>query len=155
MEPGRIKGTPKTGGRQKGTPNRATAAVKEAAREHGPDAINELARLMKHAESERVRVMACREILDRAYGKPRQTLEHAGINSVSIVAPDLNDRERMRRLASFLLEDRGTATTIDGELVGSKLNGVDSGVVGKIAGADNEVVNAESGRPVLAPVHSK
>lgn len=118
MRPGRKKGTPKTGGRQKGTPNKVTAEVREAALEYGPDAINELARLMKHAESERVRIMACREILDRAYGKARQTLEHAGIDSVSIVAPDPNDKERMRRLASFLLEDRATTTTIEGKLVG-------------------------------------
>lgn len=30
----------KTGGRIAGTPNKATAEVKELAREHGPDAIN-------------------------------------------------------------------------------------------------------------------
>jgi len=113
MRPGRKKGTPKTGGRQKGTPNKATVAVKEAAREHGPDAIKELARLMKHAESERVRIMACREILDRAYGKPRQTLEHTGNDAKPIVISDIADREKMRRLVSFMLEDKATGAIID------------------------------------------
>lgn len=109
---------------------------------------------MKHAESERVRIMACREILDRAYGKARQTLEHAGIDSVSIVAPDPNDKERMRRLASFLLEDRATTTTIEGKLVGPTVNGGNPAVAGNSDPADKRIADAESERPVLAPVHS-
>ena len=64
----------KTGGRQKGTPNRATAEVKALAQVHGPAIINELARLALQAESEQARVSACRELLDRGYGKPAQPL---------------------------------------------------------------------------------
>jgi hypothetical protein len=45
------------------------------ARQHAPVAINELARLAQKAKSERARVAAIRELLDRAYGKPRQSVE--------------------------------------------------------------------------------
>lgn len=62
----------KTGGRAKGTPNKATADVKALAQKHGPSAIKELARLMVKAESEAARVAACNAILDRAYGKSKQ-----------------------------------------------------------------------------------
>jgi hypothetical protein len=41
--------------------------LKELANKHGPDAIEELARLARKAESEAARVAACREILDRGY----------------------------------------------------------------------------------------
>jgi hypothetical protein len=47
MSRGPPKGTPKVlgSGRQAGVPNKATADVKALAREHGPAAIQELARL--------------------------------------------------------------------------------------------------------------
>ncbi len=57
------------GGRKAGTPNHATAEVKALARQHGPAAITELARLSSEAESEQARVAAIKELLDRAYGK--------------------------------------------------------------------------------------
>jgi hypothetical protein len=68
------KGQPKTGGRQKGTPNRATADVRALAQDYGPDAIKTLAELMEKATSEQARVAAARELLDRAYGKAAQQL---------------------------------------------------------------------------------
>ncbi len=68
------KGKPKTGGRRKGTSNKATAEVKQAARQHGPEAIRILANLMRDGESEQVKIAACREMLDRAHGKARQEL---------------------------------------------------------------------------------
>lgn len=57
------------GGRQKGTPNKATAEVRSLTLEHGPTAIAELARLSVEAESETARISACNTIVDRAYGK--------------------------------------------------------------------------------------
>ncbi len=63
----------KTGGRKAGTPNRATAAVKEAAQEFTGMA---LAVLVEVAESQEAppaaRVMASNSILDRGHGKPTQ-----------------------------------------------------------------------------------
>src|SRR5688572_27672470 len=57
------------GGRQKGTPNKATAEVRELAGEHGPAALMELARLSTEATTDTARIQACNAILDRAYGR--------------------------------------------------------------------------------------
>lgn len=65
----------KTGGRSAGTPNKATAEIKQLAGVHGPRMVEELARLAVEAESEAARVSAIRELLDRAYGKPQQPIE--------------------------------------------------------------------------------
>ena len=62
------------GGREKGTPNRATSEIRVAAQLHADDALRELARIMKHGESETARIAACKEILDRAYGKSPQAV---------------------------------------------------------------------------------
>jgi len=62
----------KTGGRQAGTPNKATAEIKSLAQKHAPDAIKELARLAKASESDAARVAAIKELLDRGYGKSAQ-----------------------------------------------------------------------------------
>jgi len=66
------------GGRQKGTPNKTTAEIRELAQAHGPDAIAEAARLMKSAQSEATRIAAIGLILDRGYGKSIEKLEHGG-----------------------------------------------------------------------------
>ena len=106
MALGRKRGTPKTGGRRKGTLNKATVAVKEAALQHGPTAVAELARLMTEGRTDQVRIAACREILDRAYGKSRQAIEHTGADAGPIKVAKLEDKEKMRRLAFFLLQDQ-------------------------------------------------
>ena len=62
------------GGRAKGTPNKSTAEVKQLAGKYAPAALKELARLSTEAESEQARVSACKEILDRAYGKAPQAI---------------------------------------------------------------------------------
>jgi hypothetical protein len=64
------------GGRQKGTPNKVTAPIKELARQYVPEVLPELARLATKAESEAARVAAIKELLDRAYGKAAQA--HTG-----------------------------------------------------------------------------
>jgi hypothetical protein len=69
------RGGRRTGaGRKPGVPNKATAEIKEIARKHGADAIKRLAHLMTKAESEQAQVAACKELLDRAYGKPAQAI---------------------------------------------------------------------------------
>ena len=67
--PGKKKGCTKTGGRKRGTPNKATVEVRTLAQDYGPDAIEELHRLSREAASEAARVSACNAILERAYGK--------------------------------------------------------------------------------------
>ncbi|BAH98978.1 hypothetical protein WSS15_03310 [Acetobacter pasteurianus] len=81
---GRKTGTPKTGGRQKGTPNKATREIKEIAQAYTDTAIATLAFIAENGESEAARVSAANSILDRAYGKPRLALEHSGPDGQAI-----------------------------------------------------------------------
>ncbi|MGM4891252.1 hypothetical protein [Tardiphaga sp. 839_C3_N1_4] len=68
----------KTGGRRKGTLNKATQEITTLARAHVPAALQELGRLATEAQSETARVSAIGMILDRAYGKPSQAIQHSG-----------------------------------------------------------------------------
>lgn len=75
----RQPGTPKTGGRQAGTRNKATADVKAVAGSYTTAALETLAEIMQDATAPHsARVSAANALLDRAVGKPRQQLEHAG-----------------------------------------------------------------------------
>ena len=75
----RQPGTPKTGGRVAGTPNKATASLKALAGNYTAQALETLASIMNDVEqSAAARVAAANSLLDRAHGKPRQELEHAG-----------------------------------------------------------------------------
>lgn len=62
----------KTGGRTKGTPNKATADVKAAAQKYTPGALRTLAAIMRSSESDAARVAAAKELLDRGHGKAPQ-----------------------------------------------------------------------------------
>jgi hypothetical protein len=53
------------------------AEVQELARQHAPSAIAELARLALKAKNETARIAAIRELLDRGYGRSRQSVEVA------------------------------------------------------------------------------
>ena len=63
------------GGRAKGVPNKATRELKAIAGQYTQEAVETLAGLMRRAESERARVAACKEILDRGHGKAQQSLD--------------------------------------------------------------------------------
>ena len=76
-------GNPK--GRPTGAKNRATSEIQDLARQYTPAALKELVRLSTKAESEQARVAACREILDRAYGKPAQA--HTGPDGEPLTIP--------------------------------------------------------------------
>jgi hypothetical protein len=62
-----VSGNP--GGRHKGVKE-----VKELAQAHAADAVRTLAEICKTGQSEAARVAAASAILDRAYGKPTQTV---------------------------------------------------------------------------------
>lgn len=72
------------GGTRKGVPNKSTADVKALASQYAPSAMAELGRLSVQAESEPARVAACKEILDRAYGKSPQAITGADGGPVQI-----------------------------------------------------------------------
>jgi ferritin-like protein len=92
------KGEPKTGGRVAGTPNKSTAEIRELAGQYGPTALAELARLATNANSEQARVSACKEILDRAYGKSTQVMERYD----DVIKEEIDDLELAKRLAYIL-----------------------------------------------------
>jgi hypothetical protein len=82
------KGHAKYGGRLAGTPNKATAEIRDLARADGPAVFKELVRLAFKSNSEQTRVAAIKEILDRAYGRPTQPIdgdEHGGPVIVNVV----------------------------------------------------------------------
>lgn len=62
-------------GRPKGSMNKATADIKAAAQVYTQDALETLAQIMKAGESEAARVAAANSILDRGFGKPRQSMD--------------------------------------------------------------------------------
>jgi hypothetical protein len=65
----------KTGGRQKGSLNKATVDVKLAAQAFTTEAVETLANIMRTAESEAARVAAIKELLDRGHGKAKQVVD--------------------------------------------------------------------------------
>ncbi len=67
----------KTGGRHKGTPNKATAEIRAALQKHGDELVQALLKLTQSAD-ERVRLGAITAALDRGWGKPAQALQIKG-----------------------------------------------------------------------------
>lgn len=69
---GRPKGGAKTGGRRKGTPNKATADIKALAQTYTSEAMSALAAVMRSSDSDAARVAAIKEIFERGHGKAPQ-----------------------------------------------------------------------------------
>jgi hypothetical protein len=90
----------KTGGRKKGVLNKSTQDIKVLASEYGLAVITELARLATDAVNEQTRVSACKEILDRIYGRPSQSIEQT--IDTSIVKEPLTDLELARQMIFFI-----------------------------------------------------
>jgi hypothetical protein len=66
----------KTGGREAGTPNKATASIREAAQQYTETAIQTLVEVMSDETAPHAaRVAAANSLLDRGHGKPRQELD--------------------------------------------------------------------------------
>ena len=94
-------GDPKTGGRKKGTPNKHTADIKAAIREHGPAFVKELVKLCKHKDAN-VRVRALKLAYDRGWGQATQHIE-ADINVYEDLSFD--ERETMLSTVRALIAD--------------------------------------------------
>ena len=92
FEPGQ-SGNP--GGRPK-----ALGELRDLARTHAAEAINELARLAVKARSESVRVAAIRELLDRGYGRATQFL---AADNDTIPTDKTADELRTELLTDFAL----------------------------------------------------
>jgi hypothetical protein len=69
---------PKTGGRQAGTPNKATAEVRVLAQNYTAAAVLALAEIMENRDAPpAARVSAASALLDRGHGKPPQAITGA------------------------------------------------------------------------------
>jgi len=68
-------------GRKKGTPNKSTFELKQAAAQHGNEALDKLMEIMRDPETpSNVAIMACKEVLDRGFGKPAITVDMPEVN---------------------------------------------------------------------------
>jgi hypothetical protein len=86
------------GGRKAGVPNKATAEIRLLAREHGPEAIAELARLAKEAQSEQARISACNALIDRAYGRSQNS------QLVELDLPDVSTIDGVTKALSVVVD---------------------------------------------------
>lgn len=73
------------GGKREGAGRKTGAIITEAkrelsamAQEHAPQALKTLVDIARNGKQEAARVAAANALLDRAYGKPPQALEHTG-----------------------------------------------------------------------------
>ncbi len=64
----------KTGGRRKGSLNKATAKIKATLQKHGDELVDALLALTR-SDDEHVRLKALQVCLDRAYGRPAQAVQ--------------------------------------------------------------------------------
>ncbi len=67
----KAKGSPKTGGRKKGSQNKATAGLKAAFQEHEKKLVKALLDLVESMD-EHVRIKAIQACFDRGWGRPAQ-----------------------------------------------------------------------------------
>ena len=116
----------KSGGRQRGTPNKATAEVRTLALAYGPDALEELAKLgglakddagvaVAGAQSEAARISALGMMLERAYGRP------LGGRPIVLDLPDTSTVEGVTKAVAAVVQAaaRGEITTGEaGDLCG-------------------------------------
>ena len=115
---------PPNAGRRRGTPNKVAASIKELCQKAGPELVAELLRLAKHGKQEMTRVAAARELLDRAYGKPKQTVDGEVFVGVSLQLKQLLEaHDGQSRSIPTRTNELLTATVVDAEPNGSdKLN---------------------------------
>lgn len=103
----------KTGGRAAGTPNKATASVKQIASEYTESAVSTLASIMTDSEQPAIaRISAARELLDRAHGRPTQSVEvDASVSNrrmdLSLIDAELEKAALERARRQKELEDSG------------------------------------------------
>ncbi len=72
-------------GRVKGVPNKATASIRDIARQYTEEAVKALVGVLSD-ESPAARVAAAKELLDRAYGKATTVLAGEGPDGAIVIA---------------------------------------------------------------------
>jgi hypothetical protein len=101
----------KTGGRRKGTPNKATAAKAAEIAESGVTPLDFMLTVMRDAEKEfDVRLDAAKSAAPYVHPK-LAAIEHTGADGGPIQTEELGDTDRARRIA-FLLQKGLKAPTV-------------------------------------------
>ena len=88
-------------GRPLGAQNKIHIDIKELCRSHAPKIIAELLRIASEGKTETVKIMAAKEILDRGFGRPAQSVEMTGKDGQPLMRQaldnmPLSDEERAR-----------------------------------------------------------
>jgi len=99
----RSKGTPKTGGRTKGSRNKVGRDIRELAQMHTPAAIATLVDVMKDDKAPpAARVMAANALLDRGHGKAPQAITGPEAPPVKVNIELVRQRilEKLERIAA-------------------------------------------------------
>lgn len=99
-------------GRRQGSGNRATkehkATLSDLARTHTAVALKALVTVATKGESESARVAAANALLDRAYGKPRQSVEHSGtVGTYDLTKVSNDDLARLEAILGPLADAGG------------------------------------------------
>ncbi|MDD5393141.1 MAG: hypothetical protein PHE17_09000 [Thiothrix sp.] len=103
----------KTGGRKRGSVNKATRTIREAAQEYTDDALKVLAEVMNdHDQPALARIAAASQILDRGHGRPTQSVEvDASVNNrrmdLSLIDAELAKAAEERARRQKELEESG------------------------------------------------
>lgn len=101
----RPKGLPKTGGRQKGVANKATASIRDIAQQYTTEALEALLGVLRSDEAPHAaKVGAAKEILDRGHGKATQPI--SGDKDMAPVRIDLSawDDDMLSKVAATVIE---------------------------------------------------
>ena len=78
----------------RGTPNRISTEIREAARRYGREALHLHVKLMRSSKNEDVRQRSANVILDRAYGRPSQVASDDGDNPLELLMQHLEGTSR-------------------------------------------------------------
>ncbi|MDI1277286.1 hypothetical protein [Methylobacter sp.] len=94
-------------GRKKNVPNKLTFQLKQAAAEYGEEALITLVSLIRNEEMPpNVTLGACKEILDRGFGKPAVTIDTPPLNINVFPAKEVLDAIYETALAQAAERDR-------------------------------------------------
>ena len=102
--PGRPRGLPKPegSGRKPGTPNKVGKEARELAGRYTTKAFKRLA-VMLDSKDDKAAAIACREILDRAFGRPVSPSEISGPNGTPLHPKPLMSDTELARFMCFTL----------------------------------------------------
>jgi len=94
-------------GRKPGAPNKTSFELKKAAAEYGKEALSALISIIRNEETPpNVIVSACREVLDRGFGRPTITIDAPEINLNVFPAKEVLDGIYARALEEAAKRDQ-------------------------------------------------